>query len=127
MLSYAIRSPTRSSIKAVVNKRLLPRAFPSSFIRFPRNYLATMTTTPRYLADEHPPYSLLEAKPFFESLSDREKHYAHYMSRASFEGTRVIIAQTNPNAIPIYDLILDIFKDKKTGSFIDVEQLGTKR
>ncbi|KAI7847765.1 peptidase family M49-domain-containing protein [Circinella umbellata] len=85
-----------------------------------------MATAPRYLADEHPPYSLLEAKPFFDSLSNREKHYAHYMSRASFEGTRIIIAQTNPNAIPIYDLILDIFKDKKTGGLIDVEQLGTK-
>ncbi|KAI9255230.1 peptidase family M49-domain-containing protein [Phascolomyces articulosus] len=127
MLSYAIRSPT---IK-VVNRRLL---FLSSIYsscsspRFPRNksFLSTMTTPSRFLADEFPPYSRLEAKPFFESLSNREKHYAHYMSRASFEGTRVIVAQTNPNAIPIYNLILDIFRDEETGAFINVEQLGEK-
>ncbi|KAI9489456.1 dipeptidyl peptidase-like protein III [Zychaea mexicana] len=80
----------------------------------------------RYFADEHPPYSRLEAKPFFESLSNREKHYAHYMSRASFEGTRVIVAQTNPNAVPIYILILEIFRDDKTGGMVNVEQLAAK-
>ncbi|KAI9268961.1 peptidase family M49-domain-containing protein [Phascolomyces articulosus] len=80
----------------------------------------------RFLADEHPPYCRVEAKQFFDSLSDREKHYAHYMAHASVEGTRIIIAQTNPNAIPIYNLILDIFRDKQTGEFINVEQLAAK-
>ena len=82
---------------------------------------------PRYLADEHPPYSRLEAKPFFETLSTNEKFYAHYMSRASFEGTRVIVAQTNPNAIPIYDLILQVFRNNQTGAMVDVHQLADKR
>lgn len=63
----------------------------------------------RYFADENSPFSLLEAKPFFDSLTLKEKKYAHYMSRASFEGTRIIIAQTNPGAIAIYDLILNTF------------------
>ncbi|KAI8139800.1 peptidase family M49-domain-containing protein [Fennellomyces sp. T-0311] len=107
MLSHAIRSP-------VVVKRLFSSSFP------------TRRLMTRYLADENPPYCRLEAKPFFDSLSNDEKHYAHYMSRASFEGTRVIIAQTNPNAIPIYDLILDIFRDKQTGGMIDVQQLADK-
>ncbi|CAO3614928.1 unnamed protein product [Cunninghamella echinulata] len=46
------------------------------------------TINSRYLADEKVPFSRLEAKPFFDSLSNKEKLYAHSMSRAAFEGTQ---------------------------------------
>jgi dipeptidyl-peptidase-3 len=80
----------------------------------------------RYFADKNTPFSNLEAKPFFESLSIKEKHYAHFMSRAPFEGTRIIITQTNPDALPIYDMILHTFTNEQ-GEFIKVDSLFTAR
>lgn len=84
------------------------------------------TLSQRYFADENPPFSRLEAKPFFETLDVKEKRYAHYMSRAAFEGTRIIIAQTNPKAIAIYDMIIKTFSNAQ-GNMIDSEQLLTSR
>ncbi|SAM08954.1 hypothetical protein [Absidia glauca] len=66
-------------------------------------------TSGRYWADQKAPFCKLEAKPFFESLDHRQKTYAHHMSRAAFQGTRIIMAQTNPQAESIYDLILKVF------------------
>lgn len=80
----------------------------------------------RYLAEEQTPYSRLEAKPFFDTLSDKEKHYAHYMARASFAGTRVILETTNPAAVKIYDLILKIFTGDD-GAMVDVACLEKDR
>lgn len=84
------------------------------------------TLSERYFADENSPFSRLEAKPFFETLSLKEKKYAHYMSRASFEGTRIIIAQTNPNAVAIYDLIMKTFTNQN-GEMRDSETLFKAR
>ncbi|KAI7882816.1 dipeptidyl peptidase III [Mucor mucedo] len=81
-----------------------------------------MSSLSRYYADEKAPFSRLEAKPFFETLDLKEKKYAHYMSRASFEGTRIIIAQTNPAAIAIYDMIIKTFS-LQDGSMRDSDTL----
>ncbi|CAO3581479.1 unnamed protein product [Absidia cylindrospora] len=82
-------------------------------------------TISKYLANQNAPFSLLEAKPFFDSLNNKEKTYANHMSRAAFEGTRIIIAQTNPAAEPIYDLILMVFSNKQ-GELADVIELEKK-
>ncbi|KAI8973368.1 dipeptidyl peptidase III [Mycotypha africana] len=79
-------------------------------------------TAEQYFADEKIPFSRLEAKPFFENLTLKEKKYAHFMSRAAFEGTRIIIEQTNPRAMPIYDLIITLFSDEQ-GKMIDTNIL----
>lgn len=78
--------------------------------------------TDRYLADKNTLFARLEAKPFFDTLSLKEKKYAHFMSRAAFEGTRIIITQINPAAIRIYDMILKLFTNAK-GSMIDIDRL----
>jgi hypothetical protein len=91
-----------------------------------RHYTRMPSLSERYFADEATPFSRLEAKPFFETLSLKEKQYAHYMSRAAFEGTRIIIAQTNPEALAIYDLILKSFSDDK-GNMVDVDTLRKAR
>ncbi|KAI8976276.1 dipeptidyl peptidase III [Pilobolus umbonatus] len=85
-------------------------------------FLIKRTMSTRYFADKEVPVSRLEARPFFESLDAKEKKYAHYMSRAAFEGTRVIIEQTNPKGGYIYDMIINIFKDTQ-GHMIDVNTL----
>lgn len=109
-----LRLFTRSSFSSI------KKSF--SFVK--HNRMSTLSE--RYFADENSPFSRLEAKPFFETLSLKEKKYAHYMSRASFEGTRIIIAQTNPNAVAIYDLIMKTFTNQN-GEMRDSETLFKAR
>jgi dipeptidyl-peptidase-3 len=52
----------------------------------------------------------LSIKPHFEALSQQEKKYAHYISRASFSGTRVNLRQCSPESEAIYDFILALHK-----------------
>ncbi|ETI21994.1 hypothetical protein G647_06064 [Cladophialophora carrionii CBS 160.54] len=59
-----------------------------------------------YLADNPPTVVRLEIAPHFAALSPKEKRYAHHLSRASFHGTRVTLAQVSPESPVIYDLIL---------------------
>ncbi|PVH81243.1 dipeptidyl peptidase III [Cadophora sp. DSE1049] len=44
----------------------------------------------------------------FDRLSQKEKLYAHHLSRAAWHGSRIILRQTSPEAIDIFDFILDI-------------------
>lgn len=61
-----------------------------------------------YYADTNAPVTPLEAKHHFELLTDKEKHYAHHMSRASHFGTRVVLRQVSPESEHIYDMILSL-------------------
>ncbi|KAI9771636.1 MAG: hypothetical protein M1840_001851 [Geoglossum simile] len=55
-----------------------------------------------------PPIHQLNIKSAFESLSSREKLYAHYMSRAAWHGTRIILRQVSPESIGIFDFIMEL-------------------
>lgn len=59
-----------------------------------------------YLADNPPTVVRLEIAPHLAALTPKEKRYAHHLSRASFFGTRVTLAQVSPESPVIYDLIL---------------------
>ncbi|KAI1437545.1 peptidase family M49 [Xylaria sp. CBS 124048] len=63
-----------------------------------------------YLADAPPSVVRLEIGKHFEPLSDKQKRYAHFISRASLEGTRVVLRQTSPESEPIFDFILALHK-----------------
>ncbi|KAG0156735.1 hypothetical protein PDIDSM_3916 [Penicillium digitatum] len=63
-----------------------------------------------YLADSPPTVVRLEVKSHFDNLKDQNlRKYAHFMSRAAFEGTRVTLRQVSPESEPIYDLILALY------------------
>ena len=66
-----------------------------------------------YFADSPPTVVRLEIAPHFEALTPQQKRYAHHLSRASFHGTRVTLAQVSPESIPIYDLIVAVHKGCK--------------
>lgn len=52
---------------------------------------------------------MLSAKKHFDELpTSRDKLYAHYLSRASHHGTRVVLRLVSPESEHIYDLILAI-------------------
>ncbi|KAL2863061.1 dipeptidyl-peptidase III [Aspergillus lucknowensis] len=64
-----------------------------------------------YLADSPPTVVRLEIKHHFDNLKDKDlRKYAHYISRAAFEGTRVTLRQVSPESEPIYDLILALHR-----------------
>ncbi|KAI2623210.1 dipeptidyl peptidase III [Hypoxylon sp. NC1633] len=48
--------------------------------------------------------------PQFGRLSEQEKLYSHYMSRAAWSGTRIILRQVSPESIPIFDFIVELYR-----------------
>ncbi|KAF7162752.1 hypothetical protein CNMCM5623_007921 [Aspergillus felis] len=67
-------------------------------------------TKQHYLADSPPTVVRLEIKSHFDSLKDGKlRKYAHYLSRAAFEGTRITLRQVSPESEPIYDLIISLY------------------
>ncbi|KAJ2907008.1 peptidase family M49 [Zalerion maritima] len=63
-----------------------------------------------YLADSPPTVVRLEIEKHFDALSDQQKCYAHFISRASFQGNRIVLRQVSPESEPIYDFILALHK-----------------
>lgn len=74
-----------------------------------------------YLADSPPSVVRLEIEKHWDALTDKQKRYAHYISRASFLGTRVVLRQISPESEPIYDFILNAHKGKE-GEWVQVQQ-----
>ena len=55
-----------------------------------------------FYADTDAPIVVLSALKHFEALSSKNaKKYAHYLSRASFEGTRAVLRSVSPESEPI--------------------------
>jgi len=63
-----------------------------------------------YLADQPPTVVRLEIEKHFEALNEKQKRYAHFISKASFAGTRIVLRQLSPESEPIYDLIVSLHK-----------------
>ena len=74
-----------------------------------------------YLADHDAPVTMLSVKEkFFPQLSDKEALYAHFMSKASHAGTRVVLRQVSSESEPIFDLVMTIHQ-KLGGSYDGIE------
>ncbi|GAA6015297.1 hypothetical protein JCM10207_008940 [Rhodosporidiobolus poonsookiae] len=63
----------------------------------------------QFLADAEPPVCSLNIKDSFEHLSSKEKKYAHHLSRASWEGARIIMRQTTSSAEKLFDFLIATF------------------
>lgn len=46
----------------------------------------------------------------FNGLTDKEKLYAHHLSKAAWAGTRIIFRQVSPEANTIFDLIMELHR-----------------
>ncbi|KAI1654072.1 dipeptidyl peptidase III [Daldinia decipiens] len=52
----------------------------------------------------------LGVKPLFDNLSEKEKLYSHYLSRAAWSGTRIILSQVSPESIGIFEFIMELYR-----------------
>ena len=51
----------------------------------------------------------LVIKPIFDALEPREKFYAHYLARAAWHGSKIIMRQVSPESPDIFDFIMDLY------------------
>jgi dipeptidyl-peptidase-3 len=74
--------------------------------------MASTTTfdSSQYLADKDAPIARLSATKFFNQLTEKEKLYAHYFSKAGHWGSRAVLRSVSPESEEIFDLILLIHK-----------------
>jgi len=58
------------------------------------------------------PVCQLECQSSFNLLADNEKKYAHYISKACYEGGLIVLLQTSPEAPAIFMLLQSVFSDE---------------
>ncbi|KAL9022907.1 MAG: hypothetical protein Q9180_008499 [Flavoplaca navasiana] len=51
----------------------------------------------------------LKIKPIFDALENREKFYAHYLARAAWHGSRIIMRQVSSESPNIFDFIIGLY------------------
>jgi dipeptidyl-peptidase-3 len=51
----------------------------------------------------------LVIKPIFDALELREKFHAHYLARAAWHGSKIIMRQVSPESPDIFDFIMDLY------------------
>lgn len=56
------------------------------------------------------PICALEADETFKGLTERERWYAYWIARASWDGSLICLAQTSPESAPIFCLLLTAFR-----------------
>jgi dipeptidyl-peptidase-3 len=51
----------------------------------------------------------LVVKPIFDALEPREKLFAHYLARAAWHGSRIVMRQVSTESPDIFDFIMDLY------------------
>lgn len=73
------------------------------------------------------PVFVLECSTAFEALDDKEKKYAHFLSRAAYEGSLIVLIQTSSESTPIFLLLQKLFSEQDVPSLKKDVQAFDKR
>ena len=63
----------------------------------------------QFITSAEIPVCNLDCAESFKKLTEKEKLYAHHMSRASWAGSQIVLMQTSPEAPSIFKLFLQLF------------------
>jgi dipeptidyl-peptidase-3 len=63
----------------------------------------------QYTISTNTTINFLDCQTAFDGLTEQEKLYAHYMLRASWEGSLICLLQTSPEAPRIFQLFQKVF------------------
>ena len=70
------------------------------------------------------PVNVLEIRPSFESLTEKERHYAHWMAMASWAGAEICLRQTSEESSDIFAMLLGVASKNRVWSRQAVTQAG---
>ena len=62
------------------------------------------------------PINKLECREAFQGLTDREKYYSHFLSRAGWDGGLICLLQTSPESAPVFLLLKEVFSRQSVES-----------
>ena len=74
----------------------------------PKGDTATMAIISRFPDPNATPREL-DVQAVYATLNRKERLYAHHMSRAAWNESRIIMPQTSPEAIGIFDFIMELY------------------
>lgn len=74
------------------------------------DHLTLMMDTNEPLPKSSLPIHQLSIRKAFDGLTSKEKLYAHYLARAAWSGTKIILRQVSPESIDIFDFIMEIYR-----------------
>ncbi|KAK1710798.1 peptidase family M49-domain-containing protein [Colletotrichum lupini] len=68
----------------------------------------------------------LDVRSQFEGLSKSQQRYAHHMARAAWHGARIVLRQTSPESLTIFDFILELHAAWNGGWDQLADEIGIK-
>ncbi|XP_071079546.1 dipeptidyl peptidase 3-like isoform X1 [Haliotis cracherodii] len=86
-------------------------------------YSRRMTDLSQYTLSNETGICLLDCEVAFNSLTDKEQCYSHYISQASFSGGLIVLLQTSPESPGIFVLLQRVFRAQ---SISDLETVATQ-
>nr|WOD46483.1 hypothetical protein [Trichoderma atroviride] len=116
LLPLISRRPFSLRVNIAALKRPHPVLKRNLSPRLSRSWFASSTANMKpeelkhYLADQPPTVVRLEIEKHFSLLTEQQKRYAHFISKAAFAGSRIVLRQLSPESEPIYDLIITLHK-----------------
>ncbi|GFY75011.1 dipeptidyl peptidase 3, partial [Trichonephila inaurata madagascariensis] len=69
-----------------------------------------------YIIHANTPFLAFDCKDSFRHLSEKEKHYAHYLSKANWMGSLIICLQTSAESPLIFSMLIKIFLNQSMKS-----------
>ena len=73
------------------------------------------------------PVNQLECRSAFDGLTDEERKYAHFLSRAAYEGGLIVLLQTSSESAAIFMLLQSLFSEQTFDSLKEAAKKADRR
>lgn len=79
--------------------------------------MASKVELSQFVVPNNVPFNFLDCKKALNALTSKEKLYAHFLSRATWEGARICLLQTSPESPGIFLLFQKLFAAESVQRF----------